>query len=177
MARAIGMPNFTSDDKSKAVAKGGKVGKVLHEFKAGDLHSGSKSGPPVKSKKQAVAIGLSEARKAVGVGQGARPAGGLSRRGKKVGVGQGEPMSPPIGTPPIPVPGQQPPGMPMRPPGGMPMRPPSGMPMPAPGAVGGGQSVGVGQSTGTAAMAAQVKPSYAKSKKKVGKGSSKMGAC
>jgi hypothetical protein len=41
-----------------------KVGKVMGEFKAGELHSGSKSGPVVKSRKQAVAIGMSEARKA-----------------------------------------------------------------------------------------------------------------
>lgn len=42
----------------------GKVKKVLKEYKAGKLHSGSKMGPMVKSMKQAVAIGLSEARKA-----------------------------------------------------------------------------------------------------------------
>lgn len=54
-----------------AMAKGGmtpkqqaKVGKVMGEFKAGELHSGSKSGPVVKNRKQAIAIGLSEARKA-----------------------------------------------------------------------------------------------------------------
>lgn len=35
----------------------------MHEFKRGQLHSGSKSGPKVKSRKQAVAIALSEARK------------------------------------------------------------------------------------------------------------------
>jgi hypothetical protein len=42
--------------------KGGqsKVGKVMKEFKAGKLHSGKK-GPVVKSRKQAVAIALSEA--------------------------------------------------------------------------------------------------------------------
>ena len=38
-----------------------KVKKVMHEFKAGTLHSGSKKGPVVKSRKQAVAIALSEA--------------------------------------------------------------------------------------------------------------------
>ena len=43
-----------------------KVGKVMHEWKAGQLHSGSKTGPKVKSHKQAIAIALSEARKAVG---------------------------------------------------------------------------------------------------------------
>ena len=41
-----------------------KIAKVYREFKAGELHSGSKTGPVVKSRKQAVAIGLSEARKA-----------------------------------------------------------------------------------------------------------------
>jgi hypothetical protein len=40
-----------------------KVRKVMHEFKVGTLHSGSKKGPVVKSRKQAVAIALSEARK------------------------------------------------------------------------------------------------------------------
>ena len=38
-----------------------KVEKVMHEFKEGTLHSGSKKGPKVKSRKQAVAIALSEA--------------------------------------------------------------------------------------------------------------------
>lgn len=41
-----------------------KMHKVMGEFKRGKLHSGSKKGPKVKSRKQAVAIGLSEARKA-----------------------------------------------------------------------------------------------------------------
>lgn len=40
-----------------------KVKKVMEEFKAGELHSGSKSGPVVTNPKQAVAISLSEARK------------------------------------------------------------------------------------------------------------------
>ena len=40
-----------------------KIKKVMHEFKEGDLHSGSKKGPQVKNVKQAVAIALSEARK------------------------------------------------------------------------------------------------------------------
>lgn len=38
----------------------------MEEFKAGSLHSGSKKGPKVKSRKQAIAIGLSEQRKAKG---------------------------------------------------------------------------------------------------------------
>jgi hypothetical protein len=41
--------------------KPAKVKKVMSEFKAGTLRSGSKKGPVVKSKKQAVAIALSEA--------------------------------------------------------------------------------------------------------------------
>ena len=40
-----------------------KVAKVMHEFKAGTLHSGKK-GPVVKSKKQAIAIAMSEAKMA-----------------------------------------------------------------------------------------------------------------
>ena len=32
----------------------------LHKFKTGSLHSGSKHGPIVKSRAQAIAIGLSE---------------------------------------------------------------------------------------------------------------------
>ena len=38
-----------------------KVKKVMTEFKDKKLHSGSKKGPLVKNKKQAVAIALSEA--------------------------------------------------------------------------------------------------------------------
>lgn len=41
-----------------------KIGKVMTEYEHGELHSGSKKGPEVTSKKQAVAIALSEARKA-----------------------------------------------------------------------------------------------------------------
>lgn len=40
-----------------------KISKVMHEFKAEELHSGSKKGPLVKDPKQAMAISLSEARK------------------------------------------------------------------------------------------------------------------
>lgn len=43
--------------------KGGKVEKVMHEFKTGSLRSGSKRGPKVRSRKQAIAIALSEKRK------------------------------------------------------------------------------------------------------------------
>lgn len=41
-----------------------KVEKVMHEYKEGSLHSGSKHGPKVTNRKQAIAIALSEAREA-----------------------------------------------------------------------------------------------------------------
>lgn len=41
-----------------------KVQKVMGEFKRGTLHSGSKKGPKVKSRQQAIAIALSEQRRA-----------------------------------------------------------------------------------------------------------------
>jgi ribosomal protein L21E len=43
-----------------ATKKMAKVGKVMHEYKEGTLHSG-KGGKVVKSRKQAVAIAMSEA--------------------------------------------------------------------------------------------------------------------
>ena len=45
-----------------------KVGKVMKEYKEGTLHSG-KGGPVVKSRKQAVAIAMSES--------------GMAKKGKK----------------------------------------------------------------------------------------------
>jgi ribosomal protein L21E len=45
--------------KAKAEAK---ISKVMREYKSGTLHSGKK-GPVVKSKDQALAIALSQARK------------------------------------------------------------------------------------------------------------------
>ncbi len=55
--------------------KKAKVAKVMREFKAGKLPSGSKKGPKVKSKKQAIAIALSES------GQSKKK----SKRGKRRG--------------------------------------------------------------------------------------------
>lgn len=49
----------------KAGIKERKVSKVEREFKAGKLHSGSKKGPLVTNPKQAIAIALSEGRRAV----------------------------------------------------------------------------------------------------------------
>jgi len=61
---------FKESAKTAKMAKGGiadkqqaKVAKVMGEFKEGSLHSG-KGGKVVKSPKQAIAIALSEAKKA-----------------------------------------------------------------------------------------------------------------
>ncbi len=42
--------------------KSPKIHKVMHEFKHGTLHSGSKKGPKVTSRKQAIAIAISESK-------------------------------------------------------------------------------------------------------------------
>ena len=52
-----------------------KVGKVMKEYKEGSLHSG-KGGPVVKSRKQAVAIAMSEA-------------GMKKKKAKKMGTSRG----------------------------------------------------------------------------------------
>jgi hypothetical protein len=59
--------------------KGGmaNVEKVMGEYGKGELHSGSKTGPVVKNPKQAVAIALSEARKAGAKIPVKKQAGGL----------------------------------------------------------------------------------------------------
>ena len=48
---------------AKSTKKQRKIKRVMREFQAGSLRSGSKKGPMVRSRKQAVAIALSEARK------------------------------------------------------------------------------------------------------------------
>lgn len=58
---------------------------TMKEFKTGKLHSGSKKGPVVQNRKQAIAIGLSEARAAgqkvpAKKGGKSRKAGDLIRR-------------------------------------------------------------------------------------------------
>ena len=47
----------------KKEAEKKKMTKVMHEFKEGKLHSGSKKGPVVENPKQAVAIAYSEAKR------------------------------------------------------------------------------------------------------------------
>ena len=56
-----------SEDSEKSYPKGDrKIGIVMKEFKNKKLHSGSKKGPKVKSRKQAIAIALDAERKAEG---------------------------------------------------------------------------------------------------------------
>ena len=64
-----------------------EVEEKMHEMKRGELHSG-RSGKKVSNPRQAIAIGLSEARK-----EGAKvpPAG--SSRGRKTGTGRGRKSS------------------------------------------------------------------------------------
>jgi Family of unknown function (DUF6496) len=52
---------------------------VMHKWKAGELHSGSKKGPKVTSQKQAVAIMLSEKRKAKAGKKEYQPLSSLAR--------------------------------------------------------------------------------------------------
>lgn len=97
--------------KKGGQAKGmAKVGKVMGEYKEGKLHSGSKKGPEVTNRKQAVAIALNEARSAgakipmkkagggaisdkdARMARGARE-GALSQVAKKVGSRMSESVS------------------------------------------------------------------------------------
>lgn len=70
-------------------AQRAKVGKVMGEFKAGDLRSGSKKGPVVTNPKQAQAIALSEAGVAAKPNLQARmkKPGGYAKGGKAKGKG------------------------------------------------------------------------------------------
>ena len=52
------MPKLTR--KSPKSAKKARMEEEMHKFKTGKLHSGSKNGPKVKSRRQAIAIALSE---------------------------------------------------------------------------------------------------------------------
>lgn len=59
MQAATGDGKVKAKPKTKA-AKQAKVKTVMNEWKAGTLRSGSKTGPRVKSQKQAVAIALNQ---------------------------------------------------------------------------------------------------------------------
>jgi hypothetical protein len=60
----------------KKTAAQKKVSKVMREYGKGELHSGSKKGPVVKSRKQAIAIAMSEAGMT-------KPAKKSTKKGKK----------------------------------------------------------------------------------------------
>jgi hypothetical protein len=62
MPRTVGTKNMIPNVMSFKQGGDAKVAKVMKEFKQGKLHSGSKKGPVVKNRKQAIAIALSEAR-------------------------------------------------------------------------------------------------------------------
>jgi hypothetical protein len=91
---------------ARKYAVGGKVGKVMHEWKHGTLHSGSKKGPVVRDRKQAIAIALSEKRKqlagkyATGGAVAPSPSGWWGRLQKEISAfgpqvsPQGSPTSP-----------------------------------------------------------------------------------
>ena len=57
----MGWKSVLSSPRVKA-----KIKKTMSEFKRGKLRSGSKKGPKVKDRAQAVAIAISHAKKAVG---------------------------------------------------------------------------------------------------------------
>ena len=63
------MPKLSPDATKKAQAD--RMETEMHKFKVGEMHSGSKKGPKVGSRKQAIAIALSES--------------GQSKKSRKVG--------------------------------------------------------------------------------------------
>lgn len=133
---------------TQVMKSGGKIEKVMHEFKEGELHSGSKEGPVVKSRDQALAIAMNEA----GKSRKARKDGGRAKGKTNINIvidaggkdrQPNAPMMPPPGAPPRgpgfapPMPpGGMPPGLagaggpPMMPPPGV--MPPGGPSMPPP---------------------------------------------
>ncbi len=57
-------PKHKHKKKAAKSPKGNaKIEKVMHEFKEGKLHSGSKKGPQVTNPKQAIAIAISESKR------------------------------------------------------------------------------------------------------------------
>ena len=62
MAKKVRGSSSGSDAKSKSIVKE-KMSETMHDLKHGELKSGA-SGKKVKNPKQAIAIGLSEARRA-----------------------------------------------------------------------------------------------------------------
>lgn len=113
----------------------------MHEWKAGQLHSGSKTGPIVKSQKQAVAIGLDEERRGqrMAMGGPAMPGARPPAQNRAIHATMARTM-PPAMRPPAPMaPAIRPAPMPAAPNtylGRYPMHP---MVAPVPGMADGGQ--------------------------------------
>ena len=64
-SKAVGVKKY--GPMKKKVGQKGRAAEVeMREFGMGKLHSGSKTGPKVKNRKQAIAIALNEERKAQG---------------------------------------------------------------------------------------------------------------
>ena len=63
---------------------------VMHKFKHGELNSGSSSGPKVKNRKQAIAIMLSEKRKAAGGNEEYQPIGPSNTSKNKMAANYGK---------------------------------------------------------------------------------------
>ena len=57
------MPRQARRQARKETPQQAKIHKTMHEFKHGTLRSGSKKGPKVTKRKQAVAIALNQARR------------------------------------------------------------------------------------------------------------------
>jgi hypothetical protein len=99
---------------------------TMHEWKAGQLHSGSKNGPIVKSQKQAIAIGLDEDRRGMAMGGMVPP--GRQAQNRAIHASRPSAMPGPAMRSPMPMPA------PMPRPAPMPM--PQPMPGMAPGYLG-----------------------------------------
>src|SRR5438552_13179074 len=61
-AQGVTMPAKTGSRRRYGKAAGKSVKRAMHKYKSGTLKSGTGSHPRAKSRKQAIAIGLSEAR-------------------------------------------------------------------------------------------------------------------
>lgn len=67
-SKAVGVKKY--GPMKKKVGQKGRAAEVeMREFGMGKLHSGSKTGPKVKNRKQAIAIALSEEKKAQAKGK------------------------------------------------------------------------------------------------------------
>lgn len=56
-------PGYSIEGADNPIRHNPGMEETMHEYKAGSLHSGSKKGPVVKNRKQAIAIAMSEKRR------------------------------------------------------------------------------------------------------------------